>query len=130
MVSENGHYRNQTGPGCERLETPKQLAARVGLSERQVRSLIAAGKLEHVWVGSRVHIPVEAFARFVETNRVTPCQDETKVRNCDGLRNAEPTTSPGPSTVAAASARLARQTANELKASSRNGCTSGGAESA
>ena len=47
----------------ERLETPKELAARVNLSERQVRRLIQTRQLEHVMIGSRAHIPSGAFAR-------------------------------------------------------------------
>jgi excisionase family DNA binding protein len=104
------------------LETPKQLAARVGLRERQIRSLIDSGKLEFVMIGKRVHIPDGAFERFIEENRVTKCQDETKVPNFNGAKLAEPITSCGPSTVAVAGARLVRQTANKLKSSSRNGC--------
>jgi hypothetical protein len=61
----------------ERLETPKQLAARVGLSDRQVRHLIQTRQLEHVMIGCRVHVPVGAFARFLEAKKVTPCPDET-----------------------------------------------------
>ena len=99
----------------ERLETPRQLADRVGLSERQVRHLIQTRQLEYVMVGSRIHIPGGAFARFVDANRVTPCQDETKVPVFVGSQSASASTSPGPRTAAAASARLARQTANKLK---------------
>ena len=105
----------------ERLETPRQLADRVGLSERQVRHLIQTRQLEYVMVGSRIHIPRGAFARFVDANRVTPCQDETKVPAFVGSTNASASTSPGPNTAAAASARLARQTANKLKSSSQSG---------
>jgi hypothetical protein len=107
-----------------RLETPKQLAERVGLSERQVRHLIATYQLEHVKIGSRVHVPVGAFGRFVEANKRgrAAWRDEIKVQGCDGLQRETPTTSPGPSTAAAASARLARQTASKLKSSSQNGC--------
>jgi hypothetical protein len=54
----------------DRLETPKQLAARIGLSERQVRHLIQTRQLEHVMIGCRVHIPVGAFARFIEATGV------------------------------------------------------------
>jgi excisionase family DNA binding protein len=43
--------------GTPLLETPKQLAKRTGLSERQIRHLIETGKLEHVPVGSRIFIP-------------------------------------------------------------------------
>src|SRR6516165_8286958 len=111
----------------DRLETPKQLAARVNLSEGQVRNLIRTGQLEHVMIGCRVHIPSGAFARFLEAKKVTPCQDATKDRDFVGSRSASASTSLGPSGAAAASARLARQTAHKLKTSSRNGCTSGDA---
>ena len=49
----------------ERLETPRQLAERVGISERKVRALIKTGRLEYVMIGARPHIPAGAFARFV-----------------------------------------------------------------
>ena len=68
----------------ERLETPKQLAARVGISERQVRHLVQTCQLEHVMIGCRVHIPVGAFAQFIEARKVVPCQDGTKDRDCAG----------------------------------------------
>jgi hypothetical protein len=42
----------------ERLETPKQLAARVGLSERQIRELIRTRQLEYVQRGCRGYVPV------------------------------------------------------------------------
>ncbi len=108
----------------ERLETPKQLAARVGISERQVRHLIQTRQLEHVMIGCRVHIPVGAFARFLEARKVTPCQDETRDRDFAGSPSASASTSPGPSEAAAASAALARQTANKLKSRSPNSCNS------
>src|SRR5262245_3186445 len=95
----------------ERLETPKQLAARVGISERQVRHLIQTRQLEHVKIGCRVHIPVGAFARFLDARKVPSCQDETRGHGFIGSANASASTSPGPNAAAAASARLARQTA-------------------
>jgi hypothetical protein len=104
----------------DRLETPKQLAARVGLTERQVRHLIQTRQLEHVMIGCRVHIPVGAFARFVEATRVLPCPGETRGHDSDGSISAAASTSCGPSEAAAASAALARQNANKLKSSSRN----------
>ena len=105
-----------------RLETPKQLAARVGVTERQIRHLITSGQLEHVFIGSRVHIPVGAFARFLELKKVTPqCQDATKVPASAGSTSVAATTSVGPSEAGRASAQLARQIANKLKRSSANG---------
>ncbi len=54
------------------LETPKQLAARVGVSERKVRLLIQTKQLEHVMIGCRVHIPCGAFERFIDERSVKP----------------------------------------------------------
>src|SRR5262249_31637814 len=110
------------GEVCLILETPKQLAERVGLKERQIRSLIDAGKLEYVKIGCRVHIPRGAFERFIEQNKGTPCQDATTGQSYIGPKTHGPPISFGQSTVAAASARRVRQTANKLKSSSHNGC--------
>jgi hypothetical protein len=107
----------------DRLETPKQLAARVNLSERQVRHLIQTKQLEHVLIGSRILIPAGAFARFINRNRVTPCHDETMDRVSIGSTSAPVGTSSGPKEAAAASAALARQTANKLKSRSPSSCT-------
>jgi len=41
----------------DRLETPKQLAERAGVSERQIRNLIQNGELDSVPIGGRVFIP-------------------------------------------------------------------------
>jgi excisionase family DNA binding protein len=112
----------------ERLETPRQLAERVGISERQVRHLTQTRQLEHIMIGSRVHIPIGAFERFLKAKSVKPCQDETKGRVSTGARNATASTSLGQTTAAAASAQLARQTANKLKQSSPNGSKRADAE--
>ena len=52
------------------LETPRQLAERAGISERQVRSLITSGRLAHVKIGGRVMVPAGAFELFLETETV------------------------------------------------------------
>ena len=103
------------------LETPKQLANRVGLTERKIRHLINTRQIEHVWIGSRVHVPHGAFGRFIEAKKITPCQDEIKVPVSVGLESEAPSTSLGQNTVAAASAALVLQTATKLKSCSRNG---------
>src|SRR5262245_25467525 len=108
----------------DRLETPKQLASRVGISERQVRQLLQTHQLEHVFIGCRILIPIGAFSRFLDANRVKQCQDETRDRDFAGSPSAGATTSPGPSEAAAASAALARATAEKLKSNSRNGSRS------
>src|SRR5262245_8008263 len=110
----------------ERLETPKQLAERVGISERKIRHLIHTKQLAHVMIGCRVLIPEGAFGRFLAERTVTPCLDEIKGQDCVGLPNVSASTSLGPSTVAAASARLARQTAIRLKSHSANGSSNEG----
>ena len=108
-----------------RLETPKQLATRVGVSERQVRHLIQTRQLDFVQIGCRVHIPAGAWERFIKAKTVRASWDaETKDHACAGSKNAGATTSVGPSVAAAASAALARTTANALKSSSRNGSKS------
>jgi excisionase family DNA binding protein len=108
----------------DRLETPKQLAARVGLTERQIRHLVQTRQLEYVEIGKRILLPVTAFANFLEARKVRPWHAETKDRDSVGSPSARVSTSVGPSTVAAASAALARQTAHKLKSSSRNGSSS------
>jgi hypothetical protein len=114
----------------ERLETPKQLAKRVGVSERQIRYLVETRNLDYVMIGCRVHIPDGAFRRFLASRTVKSCPDETKGRDCGGWQSASASTSPGPNTAGAASAQLARQTAHKLKSSSLNGCSGEVAEKA
>jgi len=104
-----------------RLETPKQLAARVGISERQVRYLIDAGELEFVRIGCRVHVPIKAFPRFL-AKKVTSWQDETRDHASAGSTDASASMSCGQSMAAAASAQRARRAANKLKRSSQTGC--------
>jgi excisionase family DNA binding protein len=103
------------------LETPKQLARRVGLSEGQVRHLINTNQLEFVPIGERKRIPSGAFERFIEERSVKPCRDKIKDRGFVGSTSANASTSHGPKAVAAVSAQLARQTAKKLKSNSRNG---------
>jgi excisionase family DNA binding protein len=114
----------------DRLETPKQLAKRVGISEGKVRQLVQAGQLDCVMIGCRIHIPVDEWSRFIAAKRGKLCHDETKVQDCGISKSVAATTSPGLSTVAAASARLARQTATKLKSLSGNGCSAEDAEKA
>jgi hypothetical protein len=108
----------------EMLETPKQLAERVGLSPRQVRRLIDLGQLEHVRIGCRDFIPRSGWPRFLnEAVGKKPWQDEIRGRNSAGSPSAAAFTSPGPNEAGVASAARARQIAKELKDSSLTGCT-------
>ncbi len=75
---------------ADSVETPKQLAARVGLSERKIRHLIATGQLEYVPIGCRIHIPRSAWPRFLNAaKRVKPWQDETRDPSSDGLQTRD-----------------------------------------
>jgi len=73
----------------ERLETPRQLAERVGISERKVRALIKTGRLEYVMIGARPHIPAGAFARFLERERRSTWDGETRDQVCIGATSAD-----------------------------------------
>src|ERR1700720_777545 len=89
-----------------RLETPKQLAARVNVTERQIRHLIQTQQIEHVMIGCRAHVPVGAFSRYVAAKAVTPIwHGEIKAPAFAGSASEAPTTLSGLSTAAAASAR-------------------------
>ena len=107
----------------EKVETLKQFASRVGISEGQARHLVNSGRLPHVRIGDRIFVPPGAWPSFLANNTVIRCQDETKDHDYGGSRSGNAFTSLGPNAVAAASARLARQTATKLKSSSRNGCS-------
>jgi hypothetical protein len=104
-----------------RVETVKQLARKVGLSERQIRGLIDQGKLAHIRVVSRIYVPEGAWARYVAENTVHSCPDETKGPGSAGSTSVVATISAGPSGGARASAALALKTAKRLKSLSRNG---------
>jgi hypothetical protein len=108
----------------ECLETPKQVAARVGLSEWQIKTLIRNGQLEYIQIGRSKFIPNGAFGRMIASRKVEPWAGETKDRASIGTVTGTPGTSSGQSTAAAMSARLARQTVKKLKTSSRSGCSS------
>jgi hypothetical protein len=112
------------------LETPKQFALGRGLSEGKVRHLINTRQLDHVMIGSRVHIPAGAWQRFLETNTVKACPGETKDHVFVGSRSATASASHGANAVAAASARQAQATATKLKSLSLSSSTLEGNEMA
>jgi excisionase family DNA binding protein len=99
------------------LETPAQAAARAGISSRQVRGLIAAGKLAHVRIGRRIMIPVGALEKAIEAEMVKPWRDEIKAHDCVGSQRELVTTSVGPNAAVAASTARARRIAKKLKLS-------------
>jgi len=110
----------------DRVETPKQVAERVGVSDYLIRQLIRTGELEHVRIGGRIFIPNGAWTRYVAANTKggRECQGETMDRDSAFSKIEVCGTSVGQTLVsqdAAASARLVRQTARRLRHSSRNG---------
>jgi len=54
------------------LESPKELAARIGWPERRVRSIIAAAELRHVRIGNRIFVPAGAVEEFIQRKMVEP----------------------------------------------------------
>jgi excisionase family DNA binding protein len=74
--SENKNGREQlVSPGEVLLETPKELAERVGVSVATVRKLIKAGKIEHVFLSDAKRnpkIPKGAWEAFLEQNTIRP----------------------------------------------------------
>ena len=102
------------------LETPKQLAKRVGLTVGAIHQLMNDGKLSFVQIGTRRRIPPGTWEVYIETNTVRPCRDAIKDQSSNFSISAGAFTSFGRNGVAAASAALARQTAQRLKSSSRN----------
>lgn len=57
------------------LESPRELAERVGVSVATVRKLIKAGKIEHVFLSDAKRnpkIPKGAWEAFLEQNTIRP----------------------------------------------------------
>lgn len=63
------------------LESPKQLADRIGWPERRIRNLIAAKKLRHHRVGGSILIPTTAFTELLKQTEIEPCNVVTTPRN-------------------------------------------------
>ena len=84
-----------------RLETPKQLAERVGLAKTAVTRLIADGLLPFVPVGKRKRIPPGAWEEYLAKHTVRTCRDGTTARSSSSMTSAAAFTSSGPKTDAA-----------------------------
>jgi excisionase family DNA binding protein len=66
---------SSTTPGsatAERLLTVRQVAERLGTTERFPRRLIAERRIEFVKVGRHVRISEAALAAFIQAGRVEP----------------------------------------------------------
>jgi excisionase family DNA binding protein len=59
------------------LLSPKEAAARMSLSVRRVRQLIAAHELRHVRIFNRNLVPAEAITEFFERNTVAPKSEDS-----------------------------------------------------
>jgi hypothetical protein len=60
---------------------------------------VRTGKLRHVKIGCRTHVPNGAWEAFLQENTVTVCPDATKGHDCGGSPNADASTSHGPNTA-------------------------------
>jgi|UPI000322D031 excisionase family DNA binding protein len=107
-----------------RLVTVKVAAEYLGITESQVRSLVAAGQMARTPVGARVLIPREALDQFIIENTVSPCRAETPGRASGFSTSANVIISSGPKVDAAASAQRALRTAQSLKPPSLTSSTS------
>lgn len=56
----------------DHLESPKELAVRIGWPERRVRFLITNADLRHMRIGNRIFIPSGAVEEYIERNMVEP----------------------------------------------------------
>ena len=131
MVSNGGNRGDIRSPCDDRVETPAQLAERVGVSKYQINKLIRDGKLEHLKICDRKYIPSGGWPRYVEANTKggKQCQGETMDHDSAISRIEVRGTSVGQTQAsqdAAASAQLVRQTARRLSHSSRNGSSPAG----
>lgn len=58
------------------LETPKQLANRIGWPVSRVRGLISNKKLRHFRFGKSIMIPPDAISEYLERVEVKPEDEE------------------------------------------------------
>jgi len=54
------------------LETPRELAVRIGWPLRRIRMLINANQIRHIRIGGTIHVPEGAIEEFLEANMVEP----------------------------------------------------------
>jgi excisionase family DNA binding protein len=72
--NKNAHAHSSS-PKDLGLESPRELAERVGVSAATVRKLIKAGKIEHVFLSDAKRnpkIPKGAWEAFLEQNTIRP----------------------------------------------------------
>lgn len=99
------------------LESPKQLAARIGWPERRIRKLVNAKRIRHLRVGSSIFFPPNAAEDFIKENMVEPCPQDPKDRDLSPAR-AKKTNTSGTRTPRRenhATKQQALRTANKLR---------------
>ena len=106
------------------LATPSQVLQVLPITKGRLRELIRARRIGYVQIGRGYLIPRAAVRQFIDENTVQPCPEETTDLAFASSKSAAAITSHGPNEAAAASARLARQTANRLKSRSPISCNS------
>src|SRR5262245_46772962 len=96
------------------LEHLPRFCRRVRLTKHMVKKLVREGRLEHIMLGNRIHIPIGAFERFVE-KEAAPCRVETPAPISGGPSAPAATTSSGTRPAVTVSAALVRHRSKQLK---------------
>lgn len=105
------------------LISEKELAARMGLKPRTIRTLREKRLIPFVPVPGGYRYPANAADVYLENNTVMPCQDLTQDRvSVSTERAAAFSTSTGPRTAGAVNEARARAISKALKKPSQNSC--------
>ncbi len=70
-------HEMMTIPTENQLESPKELADRVGVSVATIRRLIQERRIEHIYLSAskrKAKIPAGAWERYLEQNTIQPIQ--------------------------------------------------------
>ena len=54
------------------LESPRQLAERIGWPVGRIRKLIQTGRIKHILIGRSILVPIDAVEEFLSDNLVQP----------------------------------------------------------
>ncbi|MBL4731563.1 MAG: excisionase family DNA-binding protein [Rhizobiaceae bacterium] len=57
----------------QNLESPKELAERIGWPVRRIRNLIANKQIRHHRIGGSILIPTDAIEEFLKNTEIQPC---------------------------------------------------------
>ncbi len=108
------------------LESPRELADRVGVSVASIRELIRERKLDHIFLTSgqrNPKIPAGAWERYINLNMVRACPDQSENPNSKSIARTRmgTSTSMSPKAEKAGNSQLSRATAKKLSSSGTNG---------